>query len=121
VARLAPAPLAKAVPDDYLLARTSQKPTIASSITRGQNMSVAIPANESGRLKVLRRYRILDTAPEVAYDEITELAAQIYGCPVAVIGFVDEAQDWKKSSTVCRPTSLDCRARSRFDRPPSVP
>ncbi len=60
-------------------------------------MSFAIPANESGRLEALRRYQILDTAPEAAYDEITELAAQICGCPVAVIGFVDEAQDWKKS------------------------
>lgn len=60
-------------------------------------MSFAIPANESGRLEALRRYEILNTAPEVAYDEITELAAQICGCPVAVIGFVDEAQDWKKS------------------------
>jgi adenylate cyclase len=63
----------------------------------GQNMSLAIPANENGRLDALRRYKILDTAPEVAYDEITELAAQICGCPVAVIGFVDERQDWKKS------------------------
>ena len=60
-------------------------------------MSFAIPANESGRLEALRRYQILDTAPEVAYDEITELAAQICGCPVAVIGFIDESQDWKKS------------------------
>jgi adenylate cyclase len=84
-------------------------------------MSVSIPANESGRLEALRRYQILDTAPEVAYDEITELAAQICGCPVAAIGFVDEAQDWKKSSTVCRPTSLDCHARSRSARPQYVP
>ena len=60
-------------------------------------MSFAIPANESGRLEALRRYAILNTVPEVGYDEITELAAQICGCPVAVIGFVDEAQDWKKS------------------------
>ena len=60
-------------------------------------MSLAIPANETARLEALRRYEILDTAPEVAYDEITELAAQICGCPVAAIGFVDEAKDWKKS------------------------
>jgi adenylate cyclase len=59
-------------------------------------MSFAIPVNESGLLEALRRYQILDTATEVAYDEITELAAQICGCPVAVIRFVDEAQDWKK-------------------------
>ena len=60
-------------------------------------MSITVPTNEIERLEALRRYRILDTAPEVAYDEITELAAQICGCPVAVIGFVDESQDWKKS------------------------
>ena len=84
-------------------------------------MSFAIPANESGRLEALRRYQILDTAPEVAYDEITELAAQICGCPVAVIGFVDEAQDWKKSKYGLPANFTGCRARSRSARPPSVP
>ena len=38
------------------------------------------------------RYR-----PGTGLRRITELAAQICGCPVAVIGFVDEVQDWKKS------------------------
>src|SRR2546423_10514690 len=117
----APALLANAMPaEDYPLASTSQKPTVCSSITRGQIMSFAIPANESGRLEALRRYEILNTSPEVAYDEITELAAQICGCPVAVIGVVDEGPDWKKSkdgraanltrlprgSSVCPPHNL---------------
>ena len=68
-------------------------------------MSFAIPANESERLEALRRYQILNTAPEVAYDEITELAAQICSCPVAVIGFVDEAQDQSRRSGVASASS----------------
>src|SRR5438270_266385 len=60
--RMAPARLANAVPaEDYSLASTSQQPTVCSFITRGQTMSFAIPANESGRLDALRRYEILDT------------------------------------------------------------
>jgi adenylate cyclase len=60
-------------------------------------MATQAPANEADRLLALRSYAILDTGPELAYDEITELAAQICQCPVAVIGFVDETRDWKKS------------------------
>ncbi|MDJ1158571.1 adenylate/guanylate cyclase domain-containing protein [Chelatococcus sp. SYSU_G07232] len=60
-------------------------------------MQVPVPANETERLAALRRYEILDTPPEVAYDEITELAAQICGCPVAVVGLIDETRDWLKA------------------------
>jgi class 3 adenylate cyclase len=57
-----------------------------------------IPANELERVAAVKSYQLLDTAPEIAYDEITELAAQICHCPVAVIGLVDETRDWKKSA-----------------------
>jgi adenylate cyclase len=60
-------------------------------------MTVAKPSNEAERLAALRTYDVLDTAPELAYDEISALAAQICQCPVAVIGLVDETRDWKKS------------------------
>ncbi len=65
----------------------------------GENRGVpiSVPANEAERLLALERYRILDTAPELPYDEITELAAQICQCPVAVIGIIDEKRDWLKS------------------------
>ena len=60
-------------------------------------MATLIPENESERLAALRAYQILDTQPERAYDELTELTAQFCNCPVAVIGLVDETRDWKKS------------------------
>ena len=41
-------------------------------------MSHMIPADESRRLVALRTYQIIDNAPEIAYDEIVELAALLW-------------------------------------------
>ena len=60
-------------------------------------MSFPIPANEAKRLVALRSFDILDTAPEIAYDEIVELAAQICGCAVACISFIDSDRRWIKA------------------------
>ena len=56
-----------------------------------------VPHNEAERLRALKGYQLLDTPPEIAYDEISELAAQICQCPIAVIGLIDETRDWNKS------------------------
>ncbi|MSP82829.1 MAG: GAF domain-containing protein [Alphaproteobacteria bacterium] len=55
------------------------------------------PANEVERLAALTMYRVLDTPPEFAHDALTELAAEICGCPVAMISLVDERRQWFKS------------------------
>jgi class 3 adenylate cyclase len=55
------------------------------------------PKNERERLEALAKYRILDTPPEFAYDAITELAAEICGCPAAIMGFVEDTREWLKS------------------------
>jgi len=60
-------------------------------------MDVAIPANEPERLQALTSYAILDTLPEIGFDEITELAAQICDCPAALISFVDASRQWMKA------------------------
>lgn len=56
-----------------------------------------IPGNESERLKALGRYDILDTLPELAFDEIAELAAQICGSAAALVSFVDASRQWIKA------------------------
>ena len=60
-------------------------------------MSFPKPANEPQRLDALRALDILDTAPEIAYDEIAELAAQICACPVGFISFIDDHRRWLKA------------------------
>jgi len=56
-----------------------------------------MPEQEAKRLAALRRYDILDTLPEIAFDELTRLAAQICEMPIALITMVDENRQWFKS------------------------
>jgi PAS domain S-box-containing protein len=60
-------------------------------------MKAATPPNEAARLQTLHRYGILDTLPEQEFDDLTRLAAEICGTPVAMVSFVDAERQWFKS------------------------
>ncbi|MGO4526308.1 EAL domain-containing protein [Microvirga sp. 2MCAF35] len=55
------------------------------------------PWEEVDRLAALQKYDILDTAPEVAFDNIAKIAAQLCDTPIAFISFLDEHRQWFKS------------------------
>jgi len=55
------------------------------------------PGNEAERLNALRRYQILDTPPEPAFDRIAEMAAKFFHVPMAGVSLVDEDRVWFKS------------------------
>ena len=60
-------------------------------------MKTYLPENERERQAALLTYKILDTPPEIAYDEIAELAAQICGCPAGLVTFLDDKRQWMKA------------------------
>jgi PAS domain S-box-containing protein len=59
--------------------------------------SVPMPLNEPSRLLALQSYEIMDSAPELRYDDITLLASRICGTPMALISLVGEDRQWFKS------------------------
>src|SRR5262245_1556112 len=66
-------------------------------IGRELAMKAPLPENEGQRLAALRGLGILDTLPELAYDELSALAAYICQTPIALISLVDEDRQWFKS------------------------
>jgi eukaryotic-like serine/threonine-protein kinase len=53
--------------------------------------------DEEARLAAVRRYDILDTPRDGAFDRVTALAARLFGVPIAIISFVDRDRIWLKS------------------------
>jgi PAS domain S-box-containing protein len=103
-------------------------------------MNAPLPENEAERLAALRGLGILDTTPELAFDELSALAAYICQAPIALISLVDEDRQWFKSRvgwaaaetsrevafcahTILQPDLLvvpDARADERFAKNPLV-
>ncbi len=54
-------------------------------------------AGERERLDVLRAYDILDTPPEVGFDRLVKLAAELCGTPIAALCLVDHHRQWFKA------------------------
>jgi GAF domain-containing protein len=71
-------------------------------------MRAPISENERKRLLRLQSLNILDTLPQQSYDDITYLASEIAGTPIALISIVDEERQWFKSTV-----GLDARETHR--------
>lgn len=59
--------------------------------------SAPLPENEPSRLAEFQQYTVLDTPPEEAFDDLTALAAQICGTPIALVSLVDAHRQWFKA------------------------
>ncbi|QLC72899.1 PAS domain S-box protein [Pseudomonas sp. LPB0260] len=55
------------------------------------------PLDEAARLAELERYALLDSPVEEAFDDLTQLAAQLCDVPIALISLVDAQRQWFKS------------------------
>lgn len=56
-----------------------------------------LPLNETDRQAAVDRYQLLDTPPEAAYDDITDLMAYVCNAPVSLITFLDHDRNFLKS------------------------
>jgi hypothetical protein len=54
-------------------------------------------SEDAERLAVVRRYDILDTPPDGAFDRVTRLAAGHFKVPIAIVSIVDHDRIWFKS------------------------
>jgi GAF domain-containing protein len=52
---------------------------------------------ERARLEAVRRYDILDSPPDGAFDKITQLAAKLFNVPISIVSIVDTDRIWFKS------------------------
>ncbi|AOO82275.1 hypothetical protein [Bosea vaviloviae] len=52
---------------------------------------------EAARLAAIRRYDILDTPPDGAFDRVKAIAARLFQVPIAIISIVDHDRIWFKS------------------------
>ncbi len=81
---------------------------------------------EAGRLAALRRYNVLDTPPEEAFDKVTRLASRLLNAPIALISIIDSDRVWLKSrvgyeaDAVDRSTSF-CAVTNPGTGPWSIP
>lgn len=61
-------------------------------------MQAPLAANEAERIKALRKYAILDSPDEPAFQRITRLAARLLEVPITLVTLVDEERQWFKST-----------------------
>lgn len=58
----------------------------------------AHPLHDPERLAAVASYQAMDTAPESEYDALSEIAAEICGCPVSLVTLLDDNRQWLKSN-----------------------
>ncbi len=80
------------------------------------------PPDEAARLAAVRRYDVLDTPPDGAFDRITAMAARILETPIAIVSIVDTDRIWFASRYGIDVEQIDrepglCSSAIMFDQP----
>lgn len=58
-----------------------------------------VELDESQRQRELDRYRVVDSLPDEAFDDIVRLAAAVCGTQTALVSMIDRDRQWFKAST----------------------
>lgn len=81
--------------------------------------------DEEGRIDALRRYNVLDSAPEDSFSDIVKLLCRIFGVRIAAISLIDEKRQWFKAimgldAAETLRTDAFCDHTIRFTEPMSI-
>ena len=63
--------------------------------------------DEAGRIAAVRRYDVLDSPPDGAFERVTALAARLLDVPIAIVSIVDADRIWFKSHHGLDATQID--------------
>ncbi len=55
------------------------------------------PRDEARRLEALQRYKVLDTPPERAFDDLVQIATTLCGTQMGAVTLVDRDRQWFKA------------------------
>ena len=72
---------------------------------------------ESARLEALSKFQIEGTDPEPVVDKIANLAADLFGAPMAFVSLIDRDRQWFKARIGM--AAAETRVRSRSVHAPS--
>jgi serine/threonine protein kinase len=74
-----------------------QAATMRDLVESGRVDPTSLATAEERRMALVRRYNILDTPPDDAFDRITHLACRLVEVPVAAVAIMDADREWFKS------------------------
>lgn len=60
-------------------------------------MDYPVPGNEAERFEAVKSYDIYGSEPESAFDDLTDLTAQLTGAPISLVNIVGDTGVWVKS------------------------
>ena len=84
-----------------------QRAFVQDLVDAGRVDPERLRSDEELRLAAVRRYNILDTPPDDAFDRITHLVCRTLDVPVAFISVVDADREWFKSRRGIELTEID--------------
>ena len=65
---------------------------------KGTGPQYPIPANEIQRIAALRRLEIVGTSRQPEFDDLVELACEIFNVPVSLLSLIDNDRQWFKAA-----------------------
>lgn len=66
-------------------------------LIKSTNGNISLTITNEQRLNALYRYDILDTPPEVSFDDIAKMASVVCATPIAAISLMDKDRQWFKA------------------------